>query len=403
VPSDSPEVDVPRAPLGALAVGALLVTAVGIACAFWMMHPPYYRKWDLVDLEVYRAAGRAVLHRHSVFGAYVHDQLRVPLPFIYPPVAAALAAPLSWVPETPANLAWTGITIALLVVVVRICFAPIIRRAGRYGWLATVLGVLAMASLSPVEDHLRFGQVGIALMACAILDCMVERPRWPRGVLIGLATAVKLVPGIFIPYLALTRRWRAALVAVVTFAALSILGFLVAPSDSWDFWTDKMFAPTSPKFFTNQSLEGILERSLDTWRPLWLVAVVAVLAFGLWRATIASLDGDELLGVAITGLTGLLVSPISWVHHMVWIIPALAVLANRATTRKQVIAVVIVTLLFVVRLPYVGNDELYGRGVFAVLLEDSYGILGLGLLLYLGDAIPLLRSALAARHTPARI
>jgi alpha-1,2-mannosyltransferase len=287
---------------------------------------------------------------------------------------------------------------------VRICFAPIIKRAGKYAWPATLLGVLAMASLSPAEDHLRFGQVGIALMACALLDCMVARPRWPRGLLIGVATAVKLVPAIFIPYLALTRRRRAAIVAVATFAGLSVLGFLVSPSDSWNFWTDKMFAPTSPEFFTNQSIEGILQRALDTWRPLWLVAVIAVLAFGLWRAAVASLDGDELLGVAITGLTGLLVSPISWVHHMVWIIPALAVLANRATTRKQVVAVVVIALLFVVRLPYVGNDELHGRGVFAALLEDSYGLLGLGLLLYLGDAIPLLRGALVARRrTPARI
>src|SRR5262249_56218218 len=113
VPSDTDKVDARSAPLGALAVGALIVTATGIACAFWMMHPPYYRKWDLVDFEVYRAAGRAVLHRQSVFGTYVHDQLRVPLPFIYPPVAAVLAAPFSWGPETPANLARARITTPL--------------------------------------------------------------------------------------------------------------------------------------------------------------------------------------------------------------------------------------------------------------------------------------------------
>ena len=57
---------------------------------------------------------------------------------------------------------------------------------------------------------MRFGQVGIPLMACCVLDCMLPRTRWPRGLLVGVAAAFKLVPGVFIPYLVLTRRWRAA-------------------------------------------------------------------------------------------------------------------------------------------------------------------------------------------------
>jgi hypothetical protein len=72
-------------------------------------------------------------------------------------------------------------------------------------------------------------------------------------------------------------------------------------------------------------------------------------------------------------------------------------MANRARTRRQVVALLLVTLAFVVRLPYVGNDELHGDGFLAGLLQDSYGLLCVGLLLYLGDAIPLARRALSAR------
>ncbi len=116
-------------PAPVLTLAALILVAGGVLGAMWMLHP-LIRKWDLGDLAVYRAAGRAVMHGHSVFGPYVHDQLRTPLPFIYPPFAALLAIPFSWLSERSGNLAWTGFTILALAAVVRVCFAPLVRRFG---------------------------------------------------------------------------------------------------------------------------------------------------------------------------------------------------------------------------------------------------------------------------------
>ncbi len=397
--------DNPSRPATALLmVSAVVLIGAGIACAFWMFHPtPVRHRWDLEDLAVYRAAGRAITHGHSVYGSYVGNQLRVPLPFIYPPIAALLAAPFTYLGETPASLLWTALTIVLLCVVVRVCFAPLLDRFDRRAPIALVLALGAMVALSPVEEHLRFGQVGIPLMACCVVDCMLPRTRWPRGLLVGVATAFKLVPGIFIPYLVLTRRWRAAAVAVATFVGLSLLGVAVAPADSWRFWTDKMFEPTSPTFFSNQSLEGILERAIGgPWRLVWIASVAVVLAFGLWRAVVASLARDELRGVAITGLVGVLVSPISWIHHLVWIIPALAVIVGRGNDKRRVASAFVLAALFVARLPYVGHDELHGKGVLATLLQDSYGLLCLGVLAYLTGALPFARRLLARWATRTR-
>ena len=369
-------------PAAVLTLGALALAIGGVLGAMWMLHP-YVRKWDLADLAVYRAAGRAVVHRQSVFGSYVHDQLRVPLPFIYPPFAALVAAPFSFLTEKTANLAWTAVTIVVLAAVVRVCFAPLLRRFGRAAPAAFVLTLLAVAALSPVEDHLRFGQVGIPLMACAVFDCMIEHPRWPRGVLVGFAAAVKLVPGIFIPYLWLSGRRRAAGVATASFAGLTLLGFVVTPGDSWDFFHSKIFEPTSPSFFTNQSLEGILQRAIDgPWRVLWIAAVVVVLVYGLRAAVEASRAGDELRAVAIIGLVSVLVSPISWIHHLVWVVPAIAVIIGAGRNRARVAIAFLVAALFVARLPYFGHDELK-TGLLAAFLKDSYGFLCIALLVYL--------------------
>ncbi len=398
--------DISRSSTALLATSAVVLIGAGIACAFWMYHPeppPPLRRWDLGDLAVYRAAGRAITHGHSVYGAYVADQLRVPLPFIYPPIAALLATPFTYLGETPANLLWTAVTVGLLVVVVRVCFAPLLERFGRHAPIALVLAVGAMAALAPVEEHLRFGQVGIPLLACCVLDCMLPRTRWPRGLLVGVAAAFKLVPGIFIPYLALTRRWRAAGTAAATFVGFSLLGVAVAPADSWRFWTDKMFEPTSPTFFTNQSLEGILQRAISgPWRLVWVASVAVIIVFGLWRAVVSSLAGDELRGVAITGLVGVLVSPISWIHHLVWIIPALAVIVGRGNDKRRVAFAFVLAALFVARLPYVGHNQLHSEGTLAAWLEDSYGLLCLGVLVYLTDPLPLARRMLARRATRSR-
>jgi alpha-1,2-mannosyltransferase len=392
-------VDTPRrnatenVPAAVLALGALVLIAGGVLGAMWMLHP-LIRKWDLGDLAVYRASGRAVLHGHSVFGAYVHDQLRVPLPFIYPPIAAALFAPFSWLGQTSANLAWTALTIVVLAAVVHVCFAPLLRRFGRAAPIAFVLTLAATTALSPVEDHLRFGQVGIMLMACCIFDCMVERPRWPRGALIGIATAVKLVPGIFIPYLWLTGRRRAAGVATATFGVMTLLGFVITPGDSWDFFRSKIFAPTSPEFFTNQSLEGLLQRAFGgSWRILWLVAIVVVLVYGMRAAIDSHRIGDELRALTIIGLVSVLVSPISWIHHLVWVIPALAVIIGAGRDRRRVAIAFLVAALFVARLPYFGHDEVK-TGLLAALLKDSYGFVCIALLVYLAHGVHGMRQPL---------
>ena len=372
-----------RAPLTpVLAVAAVVLIAGGIWAAHWMLYP-FHRKWDLADLAVYRAAAKAIMHGHSVFGSYVAQQLRVPLPFIYPPIAAVFFVPFAMLPETPANILWTALTVVLLAGVIRVCFAPLLARYKRSQPVVWLLALGAMAAMAPVEDHLRFGQVGIALMACCVFDCALPKTRWPRGLLVGIAAASKLVPAVFIPYLVLTRRFRAAFVSIATFLALGMIGLIVAPSDSWNFWTDKMFQPTNPTFFTNQSLEGMLERAIGPWRLVWLPAVAFVMIYGLLKAAAFALSGDQLRGIAITGLVGVLVSPISWIHHLVWIIPALGVIVGSGTDKKRVAIAIGIAALFVVRLPYVGNEQLGEHGFFAHLLEDAYGLVCLGVFIYL--------------------
>jgi alpha-1,2-mannosyltransferase len=55
----------------------------------------------------------------------------------------------------------------------------------------------------------------------------------------------------------------------------------------------------------------------------------------MWRAVRAFAQGDELVGVTLTGVAGFLVSPVSWSHHLVWVVPAVVVLLDVAAAPRS--------------------------------------------------------------------
>jgi alpha-1,2-mannosyltransferase len=373
-------------PLLTFALGAATVT--GLIMGFdRVVGPSAYG----IDYDVYRAAGLAVIHRESLFGPWVGAHMAHPLPFTYPPAAAALAVPFALVGKLPGYVLWNLLSVLALVFVVRECTRPLARRFARPG-LVVVAGLAVALALAPVQDEIGFGQVGIVLMAMCLFDCERETTPWPRGSLVGVATAIKLLPGVFIPYLWLSGRRRAAATSVVTFAIVTAFGAVVKPRDSWTFWTSRWFdngRVGDNKYFSNQSINGMLQRALGSGgitRVLWVVASVTVLVYALRLAASASRNGNELLGVALTATAGILVSPVSWIHHLVWAVPVLAVVLGDATDRRRVAVVAGSAMLLALRLPYLGNS--FPTGVhaawFAASLRDAYGLLFVGLLVALG-------------------
>ena len=148
----------------------------------------------------------------------------------------------------------------------------------------------------------------------------------------GLAAAVKLTPLLFVPYLLLTRRWRGALNCILTFVACELVTFLVSPNSSIAYWTRAIFKPGRAgdlSIVDNQNLWAVLDRFTHGVLPgaVMVPVLIAAAAGGLWLAALAHRRSSPLLGVLICAATCLAVSPISWVHHMVWVVPAILWLA----------------------------------------------------------------------------
>jgi alpha-1,2-mannosyltransferase len=290
-----------------------------------------------VDLSVYRiggeiAAGNAP--RYLRLANPLYGWAGTGLKFTYTPFAALVFTILtvpSWALLLKISI---GVNIAALLAAIWATLGGLGYRASAARLGGTLLIAGAVFWTEPVQRTLYLGQIELLLMALIMWDmCQPDRHRW-KGVGIGIAAGIKLVPLVFIPYLLLTRRFRQAGVATATFVATILLGFAVLPADSRTWWLDGIFIKGSRTGFVgwegNQSLQALITRlsgSIAAGQPVWLAAAAVTLVVGLAAAALLDQAGHRVAGVLTCALTGLLVSPISWDHHWVWIVPAITVLA----------------------------------------------------------------------------
>jgi alpha-1,2-mannosyltransferase len=252
-------------------------------------------------------------------------------PFTYPPFAAVAMVPLALLPMWLSAALWTGASVGALAAVV-----VVVRRAlGRPapGWLVALVTAAAVA-LEPVWQNLAFGQVNALLMLAVIVDLVTPERRW-SGVLLGIAAGVKLTPLLFVVLLVLVGRRTAAGRAVVAFAATVVIGFAVMPGAATTYWSHGLFDATRvgpPALAHNQSAYGALSRLLDREPPtlLWLAVAIPLALAVLLLATHRWRAGDRVLGTCLGALAMLIVSPISWSHHWVWLVPVALVLWERS-------------------------------------------------------------------------
>ena len=348
----------PKGPRWLLPAGALLLAAVLAAyLANLVTHLSYMAA--MRDLVVYRDGGLIVRHVSPAYDP--HRGRSSPLydwtgqngvQFTYPPFAAvifAVGSVLSWTAMrwamTLASLAALGLSLWLVFGALGYRDRPAVR-------LGATLGVSALAlATEPVQQTLALGQVNLLLMLLVVADLLTAgaltpggqgRTRWWHGLGIGIAAGVKLTPLIFIPYLLLIRRYRQAATATGVFAATAALGYAILPRDSSTYWAHGLFLKANRIVFLgtrgNQSLRGVLTRlagSVSEGTVPWIAAAILVAVAGLVAAALLYRARQPVPAMLACALTGLLVSPLSWDHHWVWVAPGIALLAHLGATAAQ--------------------------------------------------------------------
>jgi alpha-1,2-mannosyltransferase len=316
-----------------LAVGIAVVTAAaGLFLTAVAAHPAIATLKGF-DLHVYLMGG--TLAKHDPATLYTWRQ-QPGIQFTYTPFAALLFALITAVKFQVLLDVMAGLSAAAVAVTVWIAFRELgWRGTARLGATLLVTGIAFWTE--PVQRTLYLGQIELLLMALVVWDLCQPDRRWWKGAGTGIAAGIKLVPLIFIAYLLVTRRFKQAGVATAAFAATVVAGFAALPHESAQWWWHGYFLRASRTGFVgtmlNQSLRGLITRLIGSVAGaggLWLAIAVLTGILGLAVAALLHHAGRTFAGLMVCALTALLVSPISWDHHWVWVAPGLAVLVDAA-------------------------------------------------------------------------
>jgi alpha-1,2-mannosyltransferase len=292
------------------------------------------------DLKVYNDAGLITRQLPSILYTW---QLKVGVQFTYTPFAALVFAGGSLLPLMTLRWVMTLGSLAAIPLTAWLTLGGMGRRGP--GRLAAALAVSAPALwLEPVVKGLFLGQIEPLLMLLVVWDLTRKDSRPWKGIGIGIAAGIKLVPLLFIPYLLFAGKFRQAAIATGAFVATVVIGFISLPGPSASYWLTGYFIRPgrtgSVHSLVNQSLLGTLARlygSVSPAQPVWLPLALGVAAAGLAGGAMLSRTGRPVQGWTLVGITSVLVSPISWDHHWVWVVPVLALMAGLAFTARPVV------------------------------------------------------------------
>ncbi len=327
---------------------------------WWLLH---HRS---VDLPSYFVAGYML--RQGV-NPYHPDEIRImalqvglsdPIyPYVYFPLVSLVFKPLSLLRYQTVQLLWFGISLVffwssllLLYFIIRRCYPSSSNR-----FFLRFLLLIPITCLShPLIVNFRHGQINaiILFFICAFMFLLMTGSEILAGFALALVISIKPQPAIILPYLLFKKRVRCVSSTIISFVIITILTVCASSLDDFRFYL-RFILPSfglTPNQFQriflydppNQSLQGIISRIFQTTkysRGLWekpeLITLVScivlptILALGFyrlytWNKNKPGTDRALLRDCSYLLLTSLLISPITWDHHLVTIYPIAAYL-----------------------------------------------------------------------------
>ncbi|AUH68203.1 glycosyltransferase 87 family protein [Gordonia sp. PS3] len=359
---------------------------LGLAVALLALSTVIGIRWQsYLDLHVYRMGARLWLDGQSLYGPTPLVDGHA-LPFTYPPLAAIVFSPLAMLPTFAADAVMFALTLTAVALTLWLVLARLAPKLDRIDRATLVIGATAIAEfVEPVRQTLSYGQINAVLMALIAFDVLCRNPKWPRGLLIGIAVSIKLTPAGFLLYFLLRRDWRGAATMVAGTVGAVAVAWLVMPADSAKYWfhtlgeTERIGAAY---YAGNQSIKGAVFRfgmSDSVSTAAWLVlSVVAVVLAAVWMSRLLA-AGQQATALLVNAAAVLLVSPVSWSHHWTWVAPALLIAVYAIWTRRfggmLVAATVLAAVIFAVGPHWLlpsGHDTELGWSWWQSIVGDAY-------------------------------
>lgn len=369
----------------------LIVTAVCLSVIYPLLQILQGR---CLDLPSYYIAGKLALNGRNPYNpvelrmtAQALGMGTLVYPYIYFPMLALIFMPLSLLDFSVVQILWFCISQAFfwLSLAVMRTIADACRPDDARSPSGSRVALILMACLSyPLVSNFVNGQVNtvILFLLSAFILQLIKGADIQAGLLLGIVGMIKPQPLILFPYLLLRRRFRAAVSALITFVAGTAATASVIGWSNFRYYltevlpTFNMVHTTFPPILIyappNQSIHGFLYRLLRSTeyssgfvqvpsliRPLstMLVILVFLISAGAlirWRREdlrnkrATSPGSDPMVGweqtkargifrdCAFLIVTSILLSPITWDHHLVIVTIAGAYILGRISVAELI-------------------------------------------------------------------
>jgi alpha-1,2-mannosyltransferase len=287
------------------------------------------------DFEAYRLAVERLLAGQSMYDLGATSMGAFGL-FFYPPPFAVLVLPFAVIPGDLGVLVWTGLLIGASVAA--IWLMPV---SARTRWLVLLLAAFCW----PLVYAIKLGQVGsVLLLTFAIGWRWLDRP-WPFGLATGIGAIVKLQPALLVGWALVTRRWRAAAIAVGIFVVFGLVATVVAGPQAWLDWLAVLGNVSRPVLAENDMgfgrqayLAGVPIETATLIHYANIAAVVVVTTVAVLRATPVA----AYLAVVVASQ---FVSPVLWDHYALLLLLPVAWLLDRRHWWAALVPLATATLL----------------------------------------------------------
>jgi hypothetical protein len=388
-----------------------LLLVVGFVGFGWQALRPLLFDADMYDFNSYYLSAYATRHGLDPYNFDTLKSLAKELgvrkvtEYRYPPFYTFLLLPLSFLPYSTADLFWRLLNLALIAFAVWLIAQTLSLQFDAAN--ALVIGLIFF-NYDPLIYNLAIGQINlvILILLTGAAYAWTRQREILAGVLLALGTSIKVAPAVFFLYFLWKKGFRLIATGIAAMLAFAALGFLALGEQATRTFVAvvTIFAQEDNAWVGNQSLRGFLSRlfvgdefvpalypSAEIERVLYYagaLAIAALTAFILFRARRANAFHLEF---AFVLLAAHLISPTTWVHHLVWAIYPLVALALACLDRAHLAPTLLFGLgyaLLAFTLDY-RNDALFQWHQAFWVSTKLYGLL----ILYGVNAWLLMRAA----------
>ncbi|MEE9599474.1 MAG: glycosyltransferase family 87 protein [Anaerolineales bacterium] len=296
----------------------------------------------------------------------IHLPNRDLYPFLHIPFSLVLFYPISLVDIQVSQSILFILNIAATFLLIYLLFIKILRKSILDPFV--IIGGILILLFPPVLKTISHGQVNliVIVLICTFWWVIKEnKSSLTISLLLAVSILLKVYPGILLLYLLIKKKFKSILLTVGIIVFFSLIGFLIFPTEIWTDWYSTVgsvkyggvFFREIPSWKVgNQSFNGFITRffmgvrnrdivSISDyfyrlkWSIKWIASsVLGYLSLGfsllIWMVLAlrkrmdASNETRSDLEISMLLLTMYLVAPISWYHHLVFILPPIFVLLN---------------------------------------------------------------------------